>query len=205
MDADSKENLKNQIEDCLLHRDTSGAKVLAEDLRRSMIALYNDSGVSDEEKIFWHNLLVRLQLQAMALFSEEEIAEFFKRNFVKMATDEETDLYERFHSKQIIIPYELMEDFLLLIIEAIHANEETIGQNGIFVPGEPAAVAPTVKNWLLDYDRTYGTQVQKDIVWLDYVSQSRNASTLSAEEKSILRKVLKFYEFLKPEYAEEKL
>lgn len=197
------ENLKNQIEDCLLHRDTSGAKVLAEDLRRSLIALYNDSGVLDEEKFFWHNLLIRLQLQALPLFFEEEIAEFFKRNFVEMATNEDVDLYERFHSKQIIVPYELMEDFLLLIIKAIHANEETIGQNGIFVPGEPAAVAPTVKNWLMDYDRTYGTEPQKDIVWLDYVSQSRNASTLNAEEKSTLRKVLKFYEFLKPEYAEE--
>ncbi len=197
------EEFKKQIEDCLLHCDTGEAKVLAENLRRGLIILDNDYKASDEERIFWYNYLPRLELQALPLFSNEELAEIFRKNLLEMVNDEEINIYERFKSKQMVIHYELMEDFLILMIEAIHANEQKIGQNGIFVPGQPEAVAPTVKNWLLDYDRTYGTEAQEELVWLTYVAQSRNASTLSADEKSLLRKVLKFYEFLKPEYAEE--
>lgn len=197
------EEFKKQIEDCLLHRDTGEAKVLAENLRRGLIILDNDYKATDDEKFEWHNLLARLELQAMPLFANEEIAEFFRKNLLEMVNDEEINIYERFKAKQMVIHYELMEDFLLQLIEAIHANEQMIGQNGIFVPGQPEAVAPTVKNWLLDYDRTYGTEAQEELVWLTYVAQSRNASTLNANEKSLLRKVFKFYEFLKPEYLEE--
>ncbi len=203
MATGSTENLKDEIEKCLLRRDTGKAKILAEELRRLLIVMDNDYTISEEGKKFWHDLLVRLQLQALALFSEEEIAEMFKKNLLEMLSDQEIDLYERFNAKQIVMPYELMEDFLILLLEAIHENEQTIGQNGIFIPGEVAAVDPTVRNWLLDYDRTYGTEAQEDVVLIDYVAQSRNTSTLNAEDKSMLRKVLKFYEFLKPEYIYE--
>jgi len=203
MAANFNKKLKDQIKDCLLYHDTSAAYVLAKDLKRLLHEENKDNNSPEEEKIFWHNLLIRLQLQALALFSEEEIAEFFRKNFLEMANDPDISLYDRFKSKQIVMPYELAEDFLLQIMEALHKNQETIGDERIFVSGNPEAQEPTVENWLLDYDRTYGTEPQKDLVWLEYVNSGANASRLELKEKETLRKLLKFYEYLKPEYGKE--
>lgn len=195
--------LKDEIEYCLLHHDTSAAYALAEDLRRLLKEDERENNLTEEEKANYKNFLARLQLQALSLFSEEEIAEFFKKNFLKMANDPEISLYDRFKSKQLAMPYEFAEDFLLQIIEALRKNEETIGKERIFVSGNPEPQVPTAANWLLDYDRTYGTEPQSDLTWLEYINSGANANRLGAKEKETLRKLLKFYEFLKPEYMVE--
>ncbi|MBU3964975.1 hypothetical protein KJ575_00905 [Patescibacteria group bacterium] len=199
-----KSNLKleTQIQNCLSYHDTSAAYVLAEDLRRLLREDEKENDLTEEEKISYKNFLVRLQLQSLPLFSEEEIAEFFRKNFLKMVNDPDINLYDRFKAKQIAMPYEFAEDFLLQIIEAIHRNEETIGKERIFISGNPEPQVPTVANWLLDYDRNFGTEPQKDLTWLEYVNSGANASRLNAKDKKVLRKLLKFYEYLKPEYIE---
>lgn len=200
------EETKQQALDAIFHFDIKEADVAAHDLEFELRKMSEAPDQNQAEIRELYHLFIRLKLLTLPRLSDDETLRLFKTNLILMVNDEEIEIAERVETRQLTVPKSLRYEMVNApIIEAIHANEETIGQNRIFVPGEPAAVAPTVKNWLLDYDRTYGTQVQKDIVWLDYVSQSRNASTLSAEEKSILRKVLKFYEFLKPEYAEEKL
>lgn len=195
--------LEAQIQDCLLHCDTGTARVLAEDLRRLLREEEKISSLSGEDNAKYQNYLARLQLQALPLFSEDEIAEFFRKSFLKMISDPDINVYDRFKSKQIVMPYELAEDFLLQIIDAIHQNRETIGDERLLISGAPEAVEPTIENWLSDYDRTYGTEPQNDLTFLNYVKNGSNTQRLSDADKELLRKVLKFYEFLKPEYIEE--
>lgn len=198
------EKTKQQALGAIFHFDIKEAEAAAKELEFELRKMSEMPNQNQEEISELYRLFIRLKLLTLPRLSDEETIKLFKTDLVLMVNDQELDLAERVETRQLTVPESLRKEMVNQpIIEAMHQNEETIGQNNIFIPGEPAAVAPTVKNWLADYDRTYGTEPQKDLVWLDYVAQSRNASTLSGEEKSVLRKVLKFYEFLKPEYFEE--
>ncbi len=192
------EELKTQALDAISYFDIKAAAAAVKDLEFELRKMSEMPDASQEEISELYHLYIRLKLLALPMLKDEEAHRLFRTNLVLMANDEELELAERVETRQLTVPESLRFEMVNQpIIEAIHANEETIGQNSIFIPGEAGAVAPTIKNWLLDYDRTYGTHPQEDIKWLDYAAQSRNARTLNAEERSQLRKVLKFYEFLK--------
>ena len=201
---DKLEQIKQKALQVIEYTDIDIARDLIREIDFDLRKLLEAPENNRQEIVEYFSLLIRLKLVRLPLLKDEEIARFFKESVIEALNAEDVDILERVEARQLIFPRETRYEMVNApIIEAIHLNEEPIGLNGIFVPGEPAAVAPTVKNWLADYDRTYGTQPQKDIVWIDYAAQSRNATTLSAGERSVLRKVLKFYEFLKPEYAGE--
>lgn len=196
----SFEQIKQHAQKAIFYLDIKEAASALKDIEFALRKTSDSNKNGEATELYL--IFIRLKLLLIVRQSDEDLKKLFKMNLILMVNDSEIDLADRVEARQLIFSDSLKYEMVnRLIIEAIHANEELIGQNGIFISGESAAVAPTVKNWLLDYDRTYGTEPQKDIVWLDYVAQSRNTGALSAEEKSTLRKVLKFYEFLKPEYV----
>lgn len=192
------EDIKQRSLDAIMHFDIKEAALVVKDLDYELKKLSENLNSNPEEVNYLSYLLVRLKILMLPMLADEEVIRLFKTRFVWMIIDEELDLKERIETRQLTSPASVrFESVNGPIIEALHENEERIGQNKIFVQGNNEAVVSTIKNWLLDYDRTYGTGPLKDLVPLDYAANNRNAAPLSAEEKSVLRKVLKFYEFLK--------
>ena len=195
--------LKQQALDAVSYLDADEAQNIAKELEFQM---ENLSGMANNEKEIGELsvLLTRLKLLALPLLRDEEVNRLMRERAVEMLTDPDLDARERVETRQLVAPSLLrFETVNQPIMEALHQNQETIGDKKIFVPSRPEAVEPTVENWLLDYDQTFGTGQQKDLVWLEYVNTGKNPIHLEAKDKDTLRKLLKFYEFLKLEYAGE--
>lgn len=196
-------DFKQQALDAISYFDIKEAREAARELEFQLKKLSEKSG-SEKEVQEYSSLLIRLKLLTLPLLRDEEANRLVKEKVIEILNDSDMDLAERIETRQLTVPSLLRYEAVNQpIIEAIHHNEETVGKERIFVSGNPEPQVPTVANWLLDYDRTYGTEPQSDLVWLEYVNSGANASRLGAKEKETLRKLLKFYEFLKREYIQE--
>lgn len=197
------DQLKEQAQKAIFYSETKESRELIKEIEFQIKKLSasggNREGIDELSKI-----LTRLKMFKLATLTDEEVNRLIKEKAIVMLNDPDLDLVERVETRQLTVPpllrYEMVNQ---PIIEALHQNMETIGDERIFVSSNPEAQEPTVENWLLDYDRTYGTDPQKDLVWLEYVNSNANAERLSTKDKETLRKLLKFYEFLKPEYVQE--
>ena len=193
---------KQKVLDAISYFDIKEAREISKELEFQIKKLSETSGNEGEAKEL-SGLLTRLKLLTLPLLRDEEANRLIKEKAIGLLTDPDLDLAERVETRQLTVPSLLRyETVNQPIIEAIHRNEETIGRERIFISGNPEPQVPTVANWLLDYDRNFGTEPQKDLTWLEYVNSGANASRLNAKDKKVLRKLLKFYEYLKPEYIE---
>jgi hypothetical protein len=197
------EQNKQKALDAISYFDIKEAREISKELEFQVKKMSETAG-NDKEIEECSALLTRLKILTLPLLADEEVMRLIRMRAVEMLRDADLDLAERVETRLLTVPpllrYEMVNQ---PIIEALHKNQETIGDERIFVSGNPEAQDPTVENWLLDYDRTFGTGPQKDLVWLEYVNSGANAARLETKEKEVLRKLLKFYEFLKPEYGEE--
>ncbi len=197
------EQLKQQAQKVIFYSEIKEARDLAKEIEFQLKKL-RASAVNKEEVEELSKILMRLKMFRLATLADEEVNRLVKEKAIELLTDPDLDLAERVETRQLTVPELLRyETVNQPISEAIHQNQETIGKEKIFVSGNPEPQVPTVANWLLDYDRTYGTEPQKDLTWLEYVNSGANASRLATKDKETLRKLLKFYEFLKPEYVEK--
>ena len=76
-------------------------------------------------------------------------------------------------------------------INALYANQENIGTKRITL--EDHEVGPTVAHWLKDFIKLNGSELFDEIVLVQYFADSANVKKLNAEEKKLLRKLLKLY------------
>ncbi len=190
--------IKQNALDAISYFDIKEARETAKELEFQIKKLSEKSG-SEKEIQEYFILLTRLKLLTLPLLRDEEANKLVKEKAIELLADADLDLAERVEARQLTVAESLRyENSNQPLIEAIHQNEETIGRERIFVSGNPEPQVPTVANWLLDYDRTFGTGPQKDLTWLEYVNSGANASRLEAKDKEVLRKLLKFYEYLKP-------
>lgn len=202
----SLEQTKQKALDAIGHFDIKEAALAAKDLDFEIKKLSEVPDSNQEEINYSSYLLIRLKLLMLPLLRDEEVIRLIRTRLIWMMVDEEIELMERVETRQLACPISMrLEAVNQPIIEALHENQEEIGQGKIFIQGQNDAVLPAIKNWILDYDRTYGTRPQKDLVWLGYAANNKNAAALSPEEKSMLRKILKFYEFLKTIKRQEEM
>lgn len=197
------DELKKQSLDAIFHFDIKEAREISKELEFQIKKLSETSGAGEEFKEL-SDLLIRLKLLTFPLLKDEEAARLIKESAVKMANDADMDLAERIEARQLTVPESLrMEMVSQPIIEALHENIERIGEGKVFISGENAPVLPTLKNWLLDYDRTFGTGAQNDLAWLEYVKKNAASAKFVPQETETLRKVFKLYERLKREHEIE--
>lgn len=83
------------------------------------------------------------------------------------------------------------------VVSAIRANEQEIGSQPITIQGQTLSVRPSIKNWLLDFIKSTASQYPTKMEESNYLFSNPNAKNLSEKEKTILGKVLDFYDNFK--------
>lgn len=199
----SLDELKQQSQKAIIYSELKEAGVLVKDIEFQLGKLIEAGGKSEEiEELV--KILVRLKMLRLALLSDGEVYELIKEKAITLLEDPDMDLAERIEARLLVFPESLRTEMVNQpIIEALHQNMEMIGDERILVQSNPNAEEPTVQNWLADYDRTFGTEPQKNLVWLEYVNSGANSLRLDTNGRELLRKLIKLYEFLKLEYVEE--
>lgn len=200
----NSEELKQQALDVIFHFDMKEAVVIAKEIDYQIKISSGSFGGRNEETEELAKLLIRLRLLTLPLLKDEEVLRLIKESALEMINGPDLVLEERIEGRQLTFPESLRFEMVNQpIMEALHQNLEEIGSEKIFVTGAPGAEIPTVKNWLLDYDRTFGTEPQKDLTWLEYAKKNAVVAHLDTAQADTLRKLLKLYEWLKREHAIE--
>lgn len=198
------DELKQQALDAIFHFDMKEARDIAKEIEFQAKKLSETGGGNSGETEELSKLLIRLKLLTLPLLKDDEVLRLIRESILEMLNDQDLDLAERIEARQLTVPESLrMEMVNQPIIEALHENIERIGERKVFISGENAPVLPTLKNWLLDYDRTFGTGLQSDLAWLEYVKKNAASARLTPQETETLRKVFKSYEWLKREHEIE--
>lgn len=198
------DELKQQAQEAIFHFDMKEAREIAKELEyriKDPLVSYRENGAEMQEL---SALLIRLKLLILPLLKDEELHRLTKESAVEMINDPELEFAERVEARQLTIPVSLRFEMVNQpIMEALHENNQMIGEGRIYVMGAKNTELPTVKNWLLDYDRTYGTGPQKDLTWLEYAKKNAVSGHLDTAQADVLRKLLKLYEWLKREHEIE--
>ena len=201
---DKLEQIKQKANHAIDYLDTGVAKELVEEINFILIKLSEIPENNEQEIEEYSNLLIRLKLARLPFLKDQEMIRFIKESLVEALNIEEINILERIETRQLLFPRETRYEMVNQpIMEALHENIEEIGHEKIFVAGAHGAEIPTIKNWLLDYDRTYGTEPQKDLTWLEYAKKNAVVAHLDTTQADTLRKLLKLYEWLKREHKIE--
>jgi len=86
---------------------------------------------------------------------------------------------------------------------ALVRSEEKLGKESIKIRGHEYAQAPTVKNWVIDYNLHAGAKMgpytarRGGLEKVSYVTQSENVRRLSREDRAVLSKLLELYDWLR--------
>ncbi|MDP3057389.1 MAG: hypothetical protein Q8N37_02610 [bacterium] len=194
------EQIKQKVKQAVDDLDISSAEEITEEVNFNLSKLLelpenNEQGIEE-----YSNLLICLKLVRLPFLKDTEMTRFIKESLVGALNVEEINIMERIETRQLLFPRETrLEMVNQPIMEALHENNEQIGGGKIFVTGANNPEMPTIKNWLLDYDRTHGTEPQKDLTWLDYAKKNAISARLNTSQADTLRKLLKLYEWLKRE------
>lgn len=194
------DQLKQQAFDAIFHFEMKEAREIAKEIDYQIKRTSEFSGSNGGEIAELSALLIRLKLLTLPLLKDEEVLRLIRESAIEMINDPDLDLAERIEGRQLTVPESLRYEMVNQpIMEALHENNEPIGEGKIFVTGANNPEMPTVKNWLLDYDRTFGTEPQQDLTWLEYAKKNAISARLNTNQADTLRKLLKLYEWLKRE------
>ena len=170
----------------------------AADILREIEAVKGDPEIRNDLKAL-QELEIYSSLLKFILFPtlpEEEQLFLFRNHLVK-AFRVGLDIKNRFSIKMSLTPDALWPETVQFFVEAMLKNEEKIGRGEIAISGENSRVAPTLGNWLRDYNRIYGMDRHEKIIPLRHTSENVNVQNLDKEEKVLLLRILEFYEELK--------
>lgn len=198
------EEFKQKALDAIFHFDMKEAREISKEVEFQIKKLLESHGSNSEEITELSVLLVRLKLLTLPILKDDEAARLVRESVLETLNDPDMDLAERIEGRQLTVPESLRYEMVNQpIMEAMHENTEEIGDRKIYVTGAEDLEIPSVKNWLLDYDRTFGTEPQQDLTWLEYVKKNAISAHLETAQADTLRKLLKFYEWLKREHEIE--
>lgn len=195
------DELKQQALDAIFHFNMKEAREVAQEIEYQIKKLSDFSGNNKEQISELSALLIRLRLLILPLLKDDEMARLIKTRAIEMIQDPDLVFEERVEARQLVFPKSLRFEMVNRpIMDALHENGEAISEGKILVTGVKTAELSMVKNWLLDYDRTYGTEPQKDLTWLDYTKRNAIIAHLDSGQADTLRKLLRLYEWLKREH-----
>lgn len=144
----------------------------------------------------YQNLILKIKWLNLSQLSKKEIVDLFEKNFVITFKLEFFNLWDKIEIKLISIPFvEDRDIFKKEIREALLKNKENF--TGNIVIYDDKKYKPTVSNWLLFYNKLFGTASLSRLQIAQFLSSNVNIKKLSVEEREKLRGLILVYEKLK--------
>jgi hypothetical protein len=193
------EQVKNAYLDCAEHLLIPESRRFTDLLESKIGATLQAS--NPEFYLKYQQMIVLLRFISLVTLDKNTLLKLFQFHTLD-ALAASIDLNDRMTGRMYLIPEIAFEDETNEIIVALKENKQRLGSQSIVLKDDTAPSAPLVKNWLTDYDRTFGPEKQTSLQQQQYLAQNPNVKTLTEQEKNILLSLLQFYDNLKPIPAE---
>ena len=160
-----------------------------------------------EKEIYkkYNGFLKRLQNAALPFLEGKNIIEIIKNNLIDAIRNEDkrdVDIAEKIKYLLIVSRDSFFHNRQLSgsLVKAMRESEEILGGQDISVDNNK--VKPYIKNWILDYENSLSKDKERgNLEQIVYINKSSNTKSLNEEERDILLKVLKVYDYLKFEFV----
>jgi len=146
---------------------------------------------------YCQDILIKLRFVALTTLPDQQVFNLIKGHFLD-ALKTGIDVYRILEINLCSRPVFARGEFKKGTRQALKENQQKIGSQSLTIEGKPTPQLPTLKNWLLDYDSETGNEKHSELERGQYLAQNPNVRKLEQIEKDLLRKVLKFYDDLKP-------
>jgi len=160
----------------------------------------NSDFAEDHTELFekYQQQLVLLKAIIISVLHEKEIIPFLKTGLLASLAND-IDLMDKINTffylhKDNITGYEARKSFIAAVLQ----NNERFGLEKLEKDGGAKTEKPFIKNWLKDFYGSY--PANKELTRLEeieYASNNINAKSLSTDDKKILLKLLRFFNFLR--------
>lgn len=146
----------------------------------------------------YRSVLVQLRWTALPVLTDDEVEDLFRQNLLyafgrAVEIEEKLGGLFRIHKDVETLGYRR-----LMVLRGLKDNQEWIGKISIMIDGSRVPAAPTVKNWLQDYDSSAPSGHSRGVLAEEnYLAQSVNCKKISAEQREIIRRLVKVYDFLR--------
>lgn len=88
----------------------------------------------------------------------------------------------------------IQDNIKVILIKNPQIGRQEIGKEKIYSGVNGVEIAPTIENWLSDYDYFLGAGWHSNLDRIKYLGQNDNARKLGEEDKNILSKILESYD-----------
>lgn len=115
----------------------------------------------------------------------DDLAEIFRKKLVKLLKNEKFNLFrqlDEYFRNSKLLKEKVVGEFDLLI-KALNSNEEIL-------------INTSVSQWLNYYNRFNNSRQRKNIDRINFINKDERANKTNSEEKKVLLKLLKLYDFL---------
>lgn len=175
--------LQNRIAEAIFHLDNQKAwEILVE------VSKLGETELSREDYL-------RLSYLRMNSLSDTQLLNIIKESILIAFSIPDFDL-----KKKIVEYVELLDyvpaqiDFIMKLKNLFEVHEELLGSSQILLNGK--AVAPTVSNWVSDFNSTLKSRDRDALSELQYLNTSVNPKKLTPEQRGALKVVLNLYNLL---------
>lgn len=193
----SQEKFKKIAEEVILTEDISRARNLIVKLE-NLLKERPDLSVSQPQLYqYLQDILIKLKFVALPTLSDQKVFELIREHLLE-ALIAEINIERILEINLRSIPITFRGEFKREVRQSLKENQQKLGSQSLIIEGKPTPQPPTLKNWLLDYDRQMDIRKHSELEREQYLAQNSNAQKLSPTEKDLLRKVLKLYDNLKP-------
>ena len=195
-----------QIEDVILSVIAAGSP----DYAKEMMFVLGDKLENVAEQLTselqnrYITLLRVLKLLALRTLSDTDKEKFFSEDVLDIFKFGYIDGQELISVifKSYNEARDIVETYRKIFLRGLESNKQTLGKQNIkLISAGDAPVAPSIKNWLTDYNSTAHvssqTHTRSGFEQASYITAAKNVSGLSKEEKDILLKILRLYDWLR--------
>ena len=155
----------------------------------------------------YQNDITLLKFISLIGLTDKEIEELFRTNLVFAIRSDIMVLDQVRHYIATYFNPVVCSKFADIIIKAISYNEESLGDNQIFLETEKKPTAPQLKNWVRSYNQSFDSSLRNVILQEgEYLSTNKDVLKLSIDERKILEQIIKVYDFLRfPDQLSDKI
>lgn len=156
------------------------------DFRKSFFELYQE----------YQEIIIKLRWVGMQIMTETQVEEMFKNHFAKIFSIPGFNIWNKLKIILLANPvYEERDNFKKNITRALLSNREKLTSKNLSINKQEQA--PTVGNWISEYNFTLGTGRVDEVKRTQYLINSENVKKLNENEKQKLKILFNLYEKLK--------